>query len=393
MPFSTLNAELLYNFVGSWAITVPYSDEIWGRVKKVIIVDPDTGDITRNGDCVMEFDWQGLFKFGGKVENVGYSFTVPGASTGAGTASGPMITLSGGEYSALIANRIAFPDPTKAWSLQTATGKKTYTGPCETVIKNLVMDNVGINAVVARKVTILDTVATTGSGGTVSYDVKFSQGVDLNLMDIIRSLIGTGGPMGLSLKRNGNRLTFDTFIPRDLRGTAFFSPEIGNLTSVDLSLADPTVTIALVRSGIAPLFSFVSQAPDPATMWGRTEQYVDQSSETSNTLQATQAGKDALNEGAASPSLSVTATDIPLLTFGRDYWLGDLVTVEPRFGDTYSDIVTGVALTVDPQQSPSISIVPTIGYTSDPGAIDPGWQKQLLKRVRRLERRMNRQIG
>lgn len=397
IPFSTLDAQLFYNFVGSWSMTIPYDDAFWQFVKKVISIDPISGDITRNGDCVVCIDWQGLFEFGGKVEKVGYSFATPlspgtGGSPGPIIAPGPQITLSGGDYLALIANRIAFPDPTKAWSGQTVTSHKLYTGVLETVIKNLVNDNVVNPGSAARDFTLMDIVSTAGLGGNVTYDVKFSQGVDLALMDIIRSLIATGGPMGVSLKRNGQRLSFDCYVPRDLTQLAYFSTDIGNLTAVDLALADPTVTVALLQAGSAPLFSFVSQVPDPTTMWGRIEQYVEQTSET-NPSMATQAGQDALNQGLASPSLAVTATDIPLLTFGKDYGLGDRVTVGIRTGDSYSDIVSSVTLHVDPNQNPAISVIPTIGYASDPGGIDPAFSKQLLRRVRRLERRLNRQIG
>ena len=47
----------------------------------------------------------------------------------------------------------------------------------------------------------------------------------------------------------------------------------------------------------------------------------------------------------------------------------------------------------DGQQQPSIQAIPTIGYASDPGAADPQFAAQLLRKVRRLERRLNQQRG
>jgi hypothetical protein len=241
-------------------------------------------------------------------------------------------------------------------------------------------------------VNFLDVVPTTGAGGSVTYDVKFAPGIDLNLMDILRQLIGTGGPMGIKIVRNGQRLTLDTYVPTDRTGTAYFSPDIGNLTSVSLSLQDPTVTTVLAQGGSAPTFFVSALSPNPETDWSRIEVYSDQTGQT-DPIMAAQAAQAVLNQGQASPSLTITATDIPLLTFGRDYFLGDIVSVEPRPGDVYSDLVSSVMLTVDPSQQPSISVVPTIGYSSDPGSIDPSFAQQLLQRVTRLERRLNAQIG
>lgn len=395
--FTTLQAQLFYNFVGAWSMTIPFDDEFWQIVKKFISVDPVTGVITQNGLCTVEVNWQNLFTFGGKLETPGYSFSTnsqPGTGTTSGpvTAPGPLITLGGADYLALVANRIAFPDPTKSWLGQTAAGAKTYTGPLENVIKSLVTDNVGPNAVVARKVDLLDIDIPQGAGGTVKYIVKFAQSVDLNLMDIIRTLIGTGGPMGVRIVRQGQRLLFQTYVPTDRTATAYFSPDIGNLTSVALSLTDPTATTVLTQAGAAPLFFATSENPNPETDWSRIEVYNDQTGQTDPT-QAQQAATDALTQGQPAPSLTMTATDIPLLTFGRDYFLGDIVSVEPRPGDVYSDIVTSVALNCDATQQPSISVVPTVGYPSDPGSIDPSFAQQLLKRVQRLERRLNAQIG
>jgi len=395
--FTALTAQLFYNFVGAWAMTIPFDDDFWQLVKKFITVDPVTGVVTQNGLCTVEIDWQGLFSFGGKVEIPGYTFASnqqagTGTTSGPVSAPGPLITLAGSDYLALIANRIAFPDPTKGWAGQTATGVKTYTGTLEDVIKNLVSDNVGPTAQAARRMALMDIVPTASRGGQVKYNVKFAQGVDLNLMDIIRTLIGTGGPMGLKITRNGQRLSFDTYVPTDRTGTAYFSPDIGNLTSISLSLSDPTATTVLAQAGAAPLFFFANDNPNPETDWSRIEVYSDQTGQT-DPVQAQQAAVDVLVQGQPSPSLAMTATDIPLLTFGRDYFLGDLVSVEPRPGDVYSDIVSGVTLTADASQQPALSVIPTVGYASDPGSIDPSFAAQLLKRVRRLERRLNAQIG
>ena len=138
----------------------------------------------------------------------------------------------------------------------------------------------------------------------------------------------------------------------------------GNLTGIAFSLIDPTCTDALVQGSGT---SFVSRTATNRTQWNLAESFIDDSSETDANNLATVA-QQAIAAGAAGPTLSATATDIPFLTFGRDYWIGDIVTVEVRTGVTYSDVVSGVTLTAVGYRRypPSIrSPMPTTGQAQD----------------------------
>jgi hypothetical protein len=220
--------------------------------------------------------------------------------------------------------------------------------------------------------------------GTVSYTVRFAANVDLNLMDIVRSLINTGGPMGVSVEKVGAGLVFDVYVPRDLTGIAFFSKFLGNLTSVDLSVADPTDTVALVRGSA----TFVERDSAVLTTWNRAEMYTDATS-TSVAAEINQAGDDVLAQSVIAPQLSGVATDLPRLAFGQDYGLGDKVTVEIAPGDTYADIISQVDLIVNPQAQIPVQAIPTIGVPAAIGNADPSVLRQLAARIRRIERRLN----
>jgi hypothetical protein len=86
--------------------------------------------------------------------------------------------------------------------------------------------------------------------------------------------------------------------------------------------------------------------------------------------------------------MTVTATDIPFLTFGRDYGLGDIVSVEVRPGVVYSDVVSGVQLTADPAATPNINVVPTVGNSGNSTATDQSIIGQLTARIKALEKQM-----
>jgi hypothetical protein len=190
--------------------------------------------------------------------------------------------------------------------------------------------------------------------------------------------------MGISLTRNGSRLLFDVYIPRDLSKTVWFSEDTGNLTSIQLSLTDPTCTDALVQGASA----FVQAQSAGVTQWNKVEQFIDNSSETS-TPNLTAAAQDALISGTYGPAMSTTVTDTPYLVFGQDYGLGDVVTVQVRNGDVYSDIVSGVTLTADPSQQPVINVVPTIGNSTASTATDNKIIAQLVHRIKTVEKRLS----
>jgi hypothetical protein len=91
VQFVNIQAQLYYNAVGSWTITVPYTDALW--------------NIMMAGDFFVNVNWRGLFTFGGKCENPGYQDSVPGAAGGGGAAgAGPYIILTGAA-ARIIANR------------------------------------------------------------------------------------------------------------------------------------------------------------------------------------------------------------------------------------------------------------------------------------------------
>jgi hypothetical protein len=354
---------------------VPYSDVLWNMIQ--------------SGDFIVNINWRGLFSFGGKCEQPGYIDSIPG-STGAGAAgslSGPFISMSGADYLAIIGNRIAYPNPTVAWASQTATATDAVSAmPLETAIKHYVSRNVGSAALSSRRHTLLDIAPDLARGPNVSYTVKFGTGIDLNLMDIIRALIAQAAtPMGVSITRNPSthRLLFDVYIPRNLSGKAWFSDDLGNLPSINFYIIDPTCTDALVQGASA----FIAQTASATTQWNKTEQFTDDSSETDannlNTVAST-----ALLTGAQGPTMSATVSDSPYLTFGRDFGLGDIVSLEVRPGAVYSDVISSVQLTADPAQTPMLSVLPTIGQSANATASDATIIGHLAQRIRALERKL-----
>jgi Siphovirus ReqiPepy6 Gp37-like protein len=370
IQYVTINATLYLNAVGSWSMLVPYSDALWAQMMA--------------GEFMVDVNWRGLFHFGGKCEQPAYMDSIPG-STGGGQFPGPFIQLSGGDYLALIANRIAYPNPTAAWTAQAAGSTDAVSAMAlESAIKHYVSRNLGSAALASRRHSLVDIATDLARGAATSYTVKFGSGVDINLLDVVRALIAqTNTSLGISLVRNGSRLTFDVYVPRNLTNIAWFSEDLGNLTAIDLYLTDPTCTDALVQGASA----FIARTATARTQWNLTEQFIDDSAETDANNLATTA-QTALLTGAAGPLLNATTADIPYLTYGRDYRLGDIVTVEVKTGAFYTDVITAVTLVADPTQNPAISVVPTLGNSANATATDQTITGQLITRVKALEQKL-----
>jgi len=373
VQFVSITAQLYYNAVGSWSIIVPYSDSLWS--------------IMMAGDFFVNVNWRGIFTFGGKCEQPGYTDSLPGSG---GSTPGPFITLNGADYLGLIANRIVYPTPGNAWSAQTAAGTDAVSSmKLETAIKHYVNNNAGPGALASRRLAALTLGTDLARGSAVSYTAKFGTGVDLNLLDVIRALIassGNGNAMGVNVTRNPSThgLVFDVYVPRDLTGKAWFSRDLGNLTAIQLSLTDPTCTDSLVQGSGT---NFRQVTASGKTQYNQVEQFNDSSSETDvNNLIAT--GQQAVLAGAAGPTLTATLADTPFLTFGRDYGMGDIVTIEVKPGAIYSDVITGVQLTADPSQSPPLVVVPTVGQNANATATDQKIIGQLTARIRALEKKL-----
>jgi hypothetical protein len=391
IEFITINATLYHNTVGSWSILCPYSDSLWNLVM--------------SGNFIVRVNWRGLFTFGGKCEQPEYSSSIPGASSGgsgASSSAGEYITLSGADYLSIIANRICYPHPELAWSAQLFGSEDTQIAtPLETAIKYYVTRNVGPQALASRQHPLLDVATDQHRGPPVNYSVNFSKGQSMNLLDVIRALVAQANPnnipsqnMGVSIvqnPQNKGRLLFDVYNPRDLSKTATFSEALGNLTSVSLSLADPTCTDALVQ-GSAKFVQQSAAAPVTITPWTKVEKFVDDTSETNaNNLNSTAA--NTLLTGSLGPNLTSTTTDTPYLIYGRDYHVGDIVAVEvvPTVfvsSAIYSDIVSSVSLSADASQAPVINVVPVIGSTTDPSATNKTIQGNLINRIKTLEKKL-----
>ena len=398
IQWATIDATLNYNSVGSWSILAPYNKGLW--------------DAMMAGDFIVLVNWRGLFTFGGKCETPTYQSQIPGATSGATAGSfngGEFITLAGADFLQPIANRLAYPDPTKVWNQQLQGNGDIVGGtPLETAIKWYVNRNIGTTtipiiggkpaanippAIPSRQHPLLVVGPDRSSGPVVNYQVNFGVS-SLNLLDVVRALIGQAYPnytpgQGMVLNcglnpNNPRQLLFEVSAPVN-KTNVLFSEEMGNLTSILFSLTDPTCTNACVRG--TAVNQFIEVPGNNVTPWNKIEVFQDGNSDDTNKNLTTLAN-NMLVDGTFGPVLTATVTDTPYCVYGRDYSLGDLVTIEVRPGVTYNDIISSVTLTADPSATPILSVLPIVGNSTNPTASSQTVNKQLVNQIKYLEKRL-----
>lgn len=293
------------------------------------------------------------------------------------------VTVSFSDDLARIAGYLTYPNPAAAFGSQTTTSDTTYSVSAtnaETIIRNLINLNCGPGAIAARQIPqlVLDSVA--GVGTNTAITTRFEP-----LLDAARTVAAHDG-LGFRTRQVGTAIKFGVYQPADRRATARFSEGLGNLRGGHYTLAAPTATSALVQGGSTGSRAYVEVTSGEDTTWYRVEKLVDQTGTTNANGELTQAGAKTFTTDAAKTSLSTVTVDTPDLQAGRDYGLGDLVTVVLPTGVEVADIVRTIRLEADEHAAELVtSVIGTGDQTT--AAATQRVLADLGRRVARLEAR------
>jgi hypothetical protein len=349
-----------HNDIGTWSVTIPLADvppavlEAWTARgwAGVRIVDEDqhdappiiTGPITTDAD-----KW------------------------GADDPHGGTITVSGVSDLVILRDRLIYPDPGEAWEDQDpnayrrvpTSGKQD----AETVIRTLVLENLGADALTARRVAGFTVEANLTRGEDVRSATKA-----VNLWDRVQRLAMLGG-LGVRIDQETTGALTMRFYEPTLRVNVLLSSMAGTVLGGTASVEAPTVTRALVAGQTAAV---ELGAPDTEVEWARRiEVLVDQRS-TTDADDLDQAAAEALAGGAARGAWQANVQDGSGAVYGVDYGLGDVVGVDVR-GTEVRDVVREVTIDVTAEGA---KVGPVVG------PVDASSAPALYRRVRSLERRL-----
>ena len=275
--------------------------------------------------------------------------------------------IIGTDDSILLGERLAYPVPsTDDLSLQTAA-YDTRTGAAETVAKAYVIANIGASAPASRKITGLTVDTDLGRGATVTGNARFE-----TLGALVESLLVTSS-LGFDIVQNGSNLTFTVYEPVDRSGTIRMDVDNLRLTSSTYSYTSPVATRVIVGGsgdGAARILLERSSTESVAaeTTWGRRIEVFSDSRSSSNSVDLAQSGDEILTDkGKTIESISVKPSDDETMALGRDWGLGDKVTVVVGTLEVVK-VVSEIAIAVTDD---GIKIGATVGDPAVASASDP----------------------
>lgn len=308
-------------------------------------------------------------------------------------------------------SRLAFPDPSLPISQQYASPNDTRTVNTKTssAIWYELEKAMGSSALANRRIPGVKIGAQPAFGDQVNDTLRY---------DVIgEKLAGwcETKKVGYRFVYNPNTKTIDLdiFTPRDKSKEVRFSTELGNLREYIWTLSAPKVTRAIVACQGEGKGRYLYQKIDSEAEeeWGlQVEQFIDRrdlpivtDKSTGNPVKASldvsdeefqsaleavkQSADEALKEGEKSGNFQIYPIDTEQTKFGRDYFVGDIVTVVAD-GTEYSDMVREVNITVD-DGGRAVTVAPKIG---EQGSGDPlnlyRTVFEMRAKLRKLEARM-----
>lgn len=349
--FTVLEMPLRFNAVSSWALDL---DAFGGAAA---LLDQAAGiQVVRDG----------LTLLSGPM-------TTRKESAGGGRGR---LTYAGVDDTVWLARRLALPVP--AGPPYTAAAYDRRSGAAETVIRAYVDANAGPTATVARRVPGLTLPASLGRGAAVIGNARYD-----DLIVLCQELALLGG-VGFRVVQVGLGLEVQFYVPADRTRTAVFSFGLGNLAGYEYEQTDPTATYAYVAGqGEGTARTIVEGGAAGAPY--RAEVFKDQR-DTNEQAALEQSRTETLAEGAGTTALAISPIDTQSVRFGRDYGLGDRVSVVLDTG-TVQDVVREVKVTLGPDGETLTPVVGTAGASNPdvPALFDT--MKRQATRLLRLERR------
>lgn len=324
-----------YNAVGSWKLTLPSTHPLVDYLKT-----PGYGLIVSGP--------QGVILSGP---------TVSAKNTADFASPKGLWEIEGRDDSIILSEHLAYPTPSTADVTAQIVAYDTITAKAETAMKHFVNVNIGPTAPTERKLSNLTIETDAGLGSTLTISARF------NKLDKLLSSIASINSLGYTVEQDGANRVFKVYQPTDRSSTIRMDIDNNQLSSTEYLYRQPEVTRVIVGgAGTAEQRTFVevSNADSLAgeTEWARRIEVFHDARSSQGMDELIGAGNEELSsKGKTIKSLSVTPNDYTTMEYGKDWGLGDIVSV--TVNDTeIVQIVTEVGLLVN---SNGLTVKATVG--------------------------------
>lgn len=294
---------------------------------------------------------------------------------------GGTIAFDGVTDSIYLADLLAWPEPSNGDVSTQAVQTDTRTGPAETLIHAFVNANIGPSAPVSRRVQTLTMGPNLARGATTTKSARFQ---------VLGEFVGElalVSDLGFRIIQRGDGLVFETYAINDLTREIRLDVYNNTLSAQKLVVAAPEVTRAIVigkgtgadARSLTAYDNTASLAAESA--WGRRIERVVSKTNTDVPAELQQAADERLADGGfTAVNVQVLPLDGETMVFGKDWNLGDRVTVVVDDVE-YVSVVTGYEMRADKD---GFFLSATLG---DPTAFDPS--VALRRRVQKSESRLS----
>lgn len=297
-------------------------------------------------------------------------------------SDGPQLTVTGVDDTAMLGDRLVLPDPSADLDLQTAESHWTDSGRGEALIRRLAAANAGESALAARRFLLADPTGRLTTMGTLAGSVQSISCRFDNLLEVVGAIAALDG-LTVRVVQPASTPQRHLLVtkPTD-RPWIVFSPDRGNLKDWSATLQAPKATRVLVAGQGQGTDRTLLQR-STATEWERrVETFVD-ARDTNDMAVLAQRGDEALAQGVQTAAATISPQDLPTLSYGRDYQLGDTITA--RIGSVeIAEPITAVRITVT---EAGANCAPTIGDATAGSPLSWTRTPQLATRIGHLERR------
>jgi hypothetical protein len=366
--FTSLQLNLKHRAAGGWVLQIPAAHpqaDLWTQGSRIAVWAPwSTASPLLSGPIT------------------GLSTDTPDAAKAA------VLTVNGVDDTAMLADRIALPDPSSPMHTQSQAWW-TYTGPAEACIRAVVGANAGRDASPGRRLCDHDPddrLSGVCSGTTRNVRARFDSLATLidELATIDNLAVRLYHPLGI------RDLYLDVSATTDRSASVLLSFGVGTLKAAVATITAPTATHVLIAGGGEGEDRALAQRSDEplAATWARRIETVRDARDTTDPAEMAERGDETLAAAASTAGLSLDPADLPGQQFGIHYGLGDTVSVQLA-GVTWTDIVTAVH--IDVTAAGGAVVRPSVG---DPDTADTNTPaiyrrvRDLLRRMEQLERRV-----
>lgn len=332
-------AQTVHNGVGQWELTLPASHPMAS-----VLATPGSGIVV---------SLYGATKFSGPT-------TQPARSTDRENPDGSY-TFTGVTDDVLLADALAYPQPSNSNPVTQTTAYDIRSGNAETVMRDFVSANIGPTAPAGRKTGFRNYIeldpTNLGRGTAIVKSARFDN------LGALLGEIATVANLGFQIVQRGSMLRFEVLTITDRSASVRLNVQNGNISRETLVVSPPEVTrVVVAGQGEGVARQFVERTTTDSTAaeaaWGRRIEVFKDQRNTDNTTELQQAGdKLLLDAGFTATAVKAIPADAINMMYGKDWEIGDTVGLV-TFGQETKAVVTAAVILVNKE---TVSVGASIG--------------------------------